>query len=51
VGAPACLREHVTTSGRRWEARGVVRTIVLMWRLRWNYWRGVPAQQLAKIYR
>jgi rSAM/selenodomain-associated transferase 2 len=33
-GAPACLRERVTTSGRRWERRGVLRTIVLMWRLR-----------------
>jgi len=40
---PACLRARVTTSGRRWEQRGVWRTIVLMWRLRWAYWRGVPA--------
>src|SRR5205085_1844036 len=33
-GAPACLRERVVTSGRRWERRGVLRTILLMWRLR-----------------
>jgi rSAM/selenodomain-associated transferase 2 len=47
---PACLRVRATTSGRRWEQRGVWRTIVLMWRLRWAYWRGVPASQLAKAY-
>lgn len=48
---PACIRHRVTTSGRRWETRGVWRTILLMWRLRWNYWRGVPAQKLADAYR
>src|SRR3989442_7993979 len=31
LGRPLCLSEHVTTSGRRWEERGVLRTIVLMW--------------------
>ncbi|MGZ8259010.1 MAG: TIGR04283 family arsenosugar biosynthesis glycosyltransferase [Caldimonas sp.] len=48
---PACLRERVVTSGRRWESRGVWRTIVLMWRLRWRYWRGAPADELARAYR
>lgn len=48
---PACLRARVITSGRRWEQRGVWRTIVLMWQLRWAYWRGVPAAQLAERYR
>ncbi|AYH43835.1 TIGR04283 family arsenosugar biosynthesis glycosyltransferase [Azoarcus sp. DN11] len=48
---PACLRIKVTTSGRRWESRGVWRTIFLMWRLRWSYWRGVPASRLAEAYR
>ena len=48
---PACIARCVTTSGRRWETRGVWRTILLMWRLRWDYWRGVPAQQLADAYR
>jgi rSAM/selenodomain-associated transferase 2 len=51
VGAPACLRERVTTSGRRWEQRGVWCTMVLMWRLRWRYWRGESAQSLAQEYR
>lgn len=48
---PLCLRQCVVTSGRRWETRGVWRTILLMWRLRWLYWRGVAAERLAKLYR
>jgi len=49
-GRPACLRERVSTSGRRWEARGVLRTIVLMWRLRLLYALGVAPQRLARQY-
>jgi len=49
-GRPACLRERVSTSGRRWEARGVLRTIVLMWRLRLLYALGVAPQRLAREY-
>lgn len=51
VSRPLCITRCVTTSGRRWERYGVWRTIVLMWRLRWYYWRGVPASQLATRYR
>ena len=51
LGRPACLGARVCTSGRRWEQRGVWRTIVLMWRLRWRYWRGESAAQLAQAYR
>jgi rSAM/selenodomain-associated transferase 2 len=50
-GAPACLHARVTTSGRRWEQRGPWRTIFLMWRLRWRYWRGESPQALAEAYR
>jgi len=49
--APACLRDRVLTSGRRWEQRGVWRTIVLMWRLRLLYAFGVSADRLARWYR
>ncbi len=51
LGRPACLRARVVTSGRRWETRGVWRTIFLMWQLRWRYWRGEPAEALAEAYR
>ena len=49
--APVCLRERVITSGRRWEQRGVWRTIALMWRLRLLYALGVRADRLAAWYR
>lgn len=51
LGRPACLSAKVCTSGRRWEQRGVWRTILLMWQLRWRYWRGESAARLAEAYR
>lgn len=48
--APACLRATVTTSARRWQTRGVWRTIVLMWWLRLAYVLGVPTERLARWY-
>ena len=51
IAPPLCLRQRVTTSGRRWEQRGVWRTIALMWLLRWRYWRGVAPDVLARAYR
>jgi rSAM/selenodomain-associated transferase 2 len=50
LGRPACLRAVVVTSGRRWEQHGVLRTIVLMWRLRASYFLGADPQQLAIRY-
>ncbi len=41
----------VTTSPRRWQSKGVVRTVVLMWALRFAYFIGVPSESLAKFYR
>lgn len=49
--APICLRERLVTSSRRWEQHGVVRTILLMWRLRFAYWLGVSPERLAAHYR
>ncbi len=50
LGRPACLREPVTTSGRRWEQRGVLRTILLMWWLRLGYWLGRRPTSLSRAY-
>jgi rSAM/selenodomain-associated transferase 2 len=50
LGRPSCRRERVLTSARRWEARGVLRTIVLMWRLRLLYFLGARPEDLARIY-
>jgi hypothetical protein len=49
-GAPARIASPVVTSGRRWESRGVLRTIVLMWRLRLMYFLGAHPDRLARLY-
>ncbi|MEP6874997.1 MAG: TIGR04283 family arsenosugar biosynthesis glycosyltransferase [Burkholderiales bacterium] len=49
-GPPACLRERVTTSARRWERHGPWRTILLMWRLRAAYFFGADPSKLAVRY-
>jgi rSAM/selenodomain-associated transferase 2 len=51
LSRPACLRQRAVTSGRRWETRGVWRTVLLMWRLRFAYWRGASPERLAELYR
>jgi len=50
VSPPLCLRARVVTSGRRWEQRGVARTIVRMWRLRLAYFLGADPKDLARRY-
>jgi len=47
---PALLAGRITTSGRRWQTHGIWRTIFLMWRLRFQYWRGAPAAELHAAY-
>ncbi len=47
---PHCVRTPVTTSSRRWEEKGVFRTILLMWRLRLAWYFGVSHQRLAEHY-
>jgi rSAM/selenodomain-associated transferase 2 len=49
-GPPLCLRPQVVTSGRRWDARGVARTILLMWWIRLLYVFGVAPDRLARLY-
>jgi rSAM/selenodomain-associated transferase 2 len=50
LSRPLCLRARVVTSGRRWEAHGVFRTVVLMWRLRLAYFFGADPAKLARHY-
>jgi rSAM/selenodomain-associated transferase 2 len=50
-GPTAALRERVSTSARRWEERGVARTIALMWGLRLAHALGAPPGRLAQWYR
>jgi len=50
VSPPACLRARAATSARRWERRGVLRTVLHMWRLRLQYWLGADPAELARRY-
>ncbi len=50
VVAPHCLRAKIVTSARRWEQRGVARTILLMWRMRLAYFLGADPADLAPRY-
>jgi rSAM/selenodomain-associated transferase 2 len=50
VGETAAIRAQVTTSFRRWERQGPLRTIFLMWSLRFLYWIGVSPHRLARFY-
>ena len=48
---PACIHQRVLSSSRRWEYHGVLRTILLMWRLRLAYFLGHEPTELAARYR
>jgi len=50
VCQPVCLKSRVTTSSRRWEENGIVKTVFLMWRLRFAYFLGVSPRRLVKQY-
>jgi rSAM/selenodomain-associated transferase 2 len=50
VGRVAALRETVTTSYRRWERQGPLKTILLMWTLRLLYWLRVSPARLSDWY-
>jgi rSAM/selenodomain-associated transferase 2 len=50
LGPTRLLGETVVTSGRRWEAGGPLRTILLMWRLRLAHSLGMPPHRCAEIY-
>jgi rSAM/selenodomain-associated transferase 2 len=50
LSRPICIAQPAVTSGRRWDQRGLCRTIVLMWRLRLAYYLGVQPARLALSY-
>ena len=50
ISMPACIAARAVTSGRRWERRGVLRTVLLMWRLRLAYFLGARPEDLARRY-
>ena len=47
---PLCLRARVITSPRRWRKHGTLRTMLLMWRLRLEFFLGADPAKLARAY-
>ncbi len=50
IARPACLRQRVVTSARRWRVNGIARTVILMWRLRLAFALGADPRRLAHRY-
>jgi len=48
---PACVKEKLITSSRRWEKNGILSTVFLMWKLRFLFWLGVSANKIALQYK
>ncbi|MEH6588282.1 MAG: TIGR04283 family arsenosugar biosynthesis glycosyltransferase [Halioglobus sp.] len=50
LASPRLIAEPVTTSSRRWQEAGVLRTILQMWCLRLAYFLGVSPRRLWRYY-
>lgn len=50
ISRPFCIATPLTTSSRRWQQHGTLRTILLMWQLRLLYWLGVSPARLHRLY-
>jgi hypothetical protein len=50
VGRVACLRSRVTTSARRWQRDGLVRTILRMWLIKTLFLAGASPAWLKRHY-
>ena len=49
-GKPACIKTRVITSSRKWEKNGILKTVLLMWKLRWSYFFGASSEKLFSQY-
>jgi rSAM/selenodomain-associated transferase 2 len=50
LARPRCRRERLGASARRWQRRGLVRTVLTMWWFRLRYWLGADPERLAAEY-
>lgn len=50
VSRPYCIKNKVLTSSRKWQKEGVIRTVLLMWKLRLAYYCGETPDKLVKKY-
>jgi rSAM/selenodomain-associated transferase 2 len=50
ISRPYCTRSAVVTSSRKWETKGILGTVLLMWRVRLAFFFGADPDDLARIY-
>lgn len=50
MSRPFCIHSPVITSSRKWEQGGIIRTVLLMWRLRLAYFFGADPARLVHLY-
>lgn len=50
MSMPYCCKMPVITSSRRWEQQGIIKTVLLMWSIRLQYFFGVKPEKLEKKY-
>ena len=50
LSPPKLIDAHVISSSRRWEQRGIFKTIVLMWFLRSAFFLGLSPRRFSKFY-
>ena len=50
LSRPVCIDVPVVTSARRWRDHGMLRTVILMWRLRFAYFLGADPAHLSRRY-
>lgn len=50
LAKPFVVTAAISSSGRRWQNQGIIKTVLLMWSLRLAYWLGVDPRRLHKIY-
>lgn len=51
INRSICVKQKVVTSSRRWESRGIIATVFLMWKLRLYYFLGMSPNKLNQLYR
>ena len=47
---PFIAKKPMITSSRRWEKNGILKTVLLMWGLRFAYWVGINPNRLHRYY-
>ena len=50
LARPDIIKQPLQSSSRRWRENGIIKTVLLMWSLRFAFWLGVDPMHLHRIY-